>query len=71
MFMCEEYTWFIRKYFQIVKVEVDEADMDTFVLCLANKKVCGKMQKDMADLVWQFRFFLPTYTQLYAYKLRT
>jgi len=34
----------------IVKVEVDEADMDTFVLCLANKKVCGKMQKDMADL---------------------
>ena len=36
---------------QIIKVELEEADMDSFVFCLANKKVIGKMQKDLNDLV--------------------
>lgn len=36
----------------IMKVEMDSSELDTFVFCLANKKVCGKMQKDLNDLNW-------------------
>jgi hypothetical protein len=36
----------------IMKVELDDSELDTFVFCLANKKVCTKMQKDLNDLNW-------------------
>ena len=36
---------------QVVKVTLDEGEMDTYVFCIANKKVGSKMQKDMNDLV--------------------
>lgn len=36
----------------IIKVELDDSDMDSFVFCLANKKVINKMQKDLNDLNW-------------------
>ena len=35
----------------MIKVTMDDTEMDSFVMCLANRKVCGKMQKDMSDLV--------------------
>ena len=35
----------------IIKVMLESAEMDTFVMCLANKKVIGKLQKEMVDLV--------------------
>ena len=36
---------------QIVKVTLDESEMDSFVFFLANKKVMSKMHKEMLDLV--------------------
>lgn len=33
-----------------VKVFMNEVDMDTFVLCLANKKTAGRLAREMADL---------------------
>ena len=36
---------------QIVKVTMDDVDMDNFVFCLAHKRVVSKLQKDMLDLV--------------------
>lgn len=34
----------------VIKVTMDETEMSSFVMCLANKKVCNKLQKDMNDL---------------------
>jgi len=34
----------------IVKVILDESEMDTFIFFLANKKVCSKIHKEMHDL---------------------
>ncbi len=42
---------FVVFFLQIVKVTLDETEMDTFVFFLANKKVCSKMHKEMLDLV--------------------
>jgi len=36
----------------IVKLTLDPSEMDTFVMCLAQKKVINKMQKDMVDLAY-------------------
>ena len=36
---------------QVVKITLDEGEMDSYVFLLANKKVGAKMQKDMNDLV--------------------
>ena len=36
---------------QIVKVTLDDTEMDSFVFFLANKKICSKMHKEMLDLV--------------------
>ena len=35
---------------QIVKVTLDDTEMDSFVFFLANKKICSKMHKEMLDL---------------------
>ena len=35
----------------IVKLTLEPTEIDTFVFCLANKKVINKLQKDMVDLV--------------------
>jgi len=34
----------------VVKITLDEGEMDSYVFCIANKKVGSKMQKDMNDL---------------------
>lgn len=34
----------------IIKVNLDEAEMDSFIFFLANKKVCAKIHKEMNDL---------------------
>lgn len=44
-----ELKWLI--FLQIVKITMDEAEMDSFVFCLAHKRVMTKMLKDMLDLV--------------------
>ena len=36
---------------QIVKITLDDHEMDNFVLCVANRKSCAKLAKDMNDLV--------------------
>ena len=35
----------------MIKVVMDDIDMDSFVFCLANKKCITRLQKDHSDLV--------------------
>lgn len=34
-----------------VRIDVTKEDMDSFVLCIANKKMATKLSKEMNDLV--------------------
>ena len=47
LYACFDYAFF---YLQIIKVNLDETEMDSLIFFLANKKVCAKIHKEMNDL---------------------